>query len=552
MNRPYKKIERDRHLPLIGYTEIEAGKRELARALFVEGESETGRRLLEVLRTYKIVDEAEPRLVFRCEADDRQAMIVIRDGREEISTEIAQGELEDPYACPLAVAKLEAYCEEKAFRLRAKNAPEDIPISEIITRYLDLLDPDNLDKRARELRERQCKELNEASPWNYFRSSKNGGTQVIEYVKNMQLGKLNRNFGHNYRHWRQQRPKKLGGVDEAGNMIESVKDGTIRSHLSVVNRAFAWFLDEYTPPIRLQFDMPPIEDRPDQKICLTWDEVRRVILWCLGYVWIVGEGFATEWRMCGASWRLVPVRLPRKQTEYRLKLIRFILIYFLTGTRFKAILDLGWEPMNKRGWIALASCWIYRNGRKTPRNKTKPREAGPILPLTRRLFVAWHARDEALRRRDGWTRPARDPYFYVVHDGRGNPISRRVMEDLVKEAFAAVEIGTTAHKSKHGGVTTYHEAGFPLHQISFFFGTTEDVVDKSYRVLKRAEQLGFDPDPNAADGALRPELMRLPPPNPERLTFRGLVDPRGWLPKVRCIDPPPKPAPARRGGAKAA
>ncbi|UFW46280.1 MULTISPECIES: hypothetical protein [Bradyrhizobium] len=548
MNRPNRKIERDRHLPLIGYNEIEAGKRELARALFVEGENETSRRLLELLRTYKIVDEPLPYLAFRGDADDRQAMIVIRDGYE-ISTEIPKGDYEDPYACPQAVARLEAHCDEKAFRLQAKKAPEDIRISEVVTRYLALLDPDNLDKRARELRERQCKEQNEASPWNYFRSSKNGAIQVIEKEENTLLGEVNRNFGRSYRRWRQQRPKKLGGADHEGNMIATVKDRTVISHLSVINRAFAWFLDEYQPPIRLQFDMPPVEDEPGQKICLTWGEVQRVILWCLGYVWIVGEGFATEWRMCGTSWRLVPVRLPRKLTGYRLKLIRFILIYFLTGTRFRAILDLGWEPMDRRGWISLATCWIYRNGRNTPRNKTKPREAGPILPLARRLFASWHARDEGLRRRDGWTRPRRGGHFYVVHDGRGNPISRRVMEDLVKEAFAAVEIGTTAHKAKHGGVTTYHEAGFLLHQISFFFGTTEATVDKTYRVLRRAEQIGFDPDPEAANGALRPELLRLPPPNLERLTFRGLVNPRGWLPKIRRDA---SPAPARTPPRKAA
>ena len=56
-------------------------------------------------------------------------------------------------------------------------------------------------------------------------------------------------------------------------------------------------------------------------------------------------------------------------------------------------------------------------------------------------------------------------------------------------------------------MTTYHDAGFCLAQISFFFGTTERVLDKDYRKLKEAEANG----------------MRPPPPDPATITLSGVV-----------------------------
>ncbi|MBR0749977.1 hypothetical protein JQ582_39315 [Bradyrhizobium japonicum] len=540
----FQKKRGDRHLALIGHREIEETKRELARAILAEGENESAARILEVLKTYKLKPGPVPKLAIR-KGDKRDCrdMIVIRLGDEdEESTGIPAEGWSDPNDCPEAKAKLEAYEERERFRFRARTAGyEDIRCSEVLMRYLELIDPANLGKEALELREKISKEMNEASPWVYFRKCQDAADQLIEFLKSRPLGKVTRRLGKDYKAYKKKRPKRKGGKDESGKMIAALRDRSINAHLSVLVGAFGWFVDEFNPPRRIEIDMPPIEDEAGEPICLTWEEVQRVILWCLGFVWIKGEGFAREWRLVRGELKLAFRRLPYGDYKDRLCLIRFILIYFLTGTRFSAILALGWEPRNDRGWIEISSCWIFRNGRKSKRHKRKPREAGQMLPLARRMFACWHARDVARRASKSWTCADGGKLNYVVHDGAGNPIKLHVMKALVREAFDAVEIETSAHKSKHGGVSTFHEAGFALHAISFFFGTTEKTIDTSYRRLRRAENLGYYPGDAGERLPAPADRLRLPPPNPETLTFGKLVNPRGLNPPIRRTLQGPKP-----------
>ena len=534
-----RKHQKDAHLPLIGYHEIEAGKIELARAIFAVGESENvpALEVLEKLGTYKLAEEPLPYLAVRedrAEDGSLRRVIVVRQNlahaRVEKSTELDAGalgteDLKDPEKVPAAARKaLDDYAEDRRFRQQVMKAPQDIRVSTVILKYLALRDPDNMSPEAKALREYEARTAGESSPWDGFVKATNFATQLIEFLKDTTLGQINPNTGENYKKYKQERPRKRGGRDENGNLIAVPKDSTIDGHLSLLNLSLGWLVREYRPAVRIEFDKPAVE-RPD-RVCITWEELRRALLFCFGYIWD-GTGYATERVFRDGKWHVIFARRPLEEYEKYLPVARFLIVYFLTGTRFRAILGLGWIPLNFRGWIDLRRCWINRNGRKSKRHRRKPKESSQMLPAVRDLFANWYAHDERLRIANNWViRPPRrrkksapapatapEKAFYVVHDGSGNPVPYSRMQKLVAEVFAKVGIDTTGHKLKSGGVTTYHDAGFCLAQISFFFGTTERVLDKDYRKLKEAEANG----------------MRPPPPDPATITLSQLLDPNRAL-----------------------
>lgn len=534
MTRP-RAVPKDAHLPLVGHREIEVGKIELARAIFAVGE-EQGRAAIEVLerlRQVDLIDEPLPYLAVRedvLEGGSLRRVIVVRQNlaarRVEQSTELDAGDLttEDlakPEKCPAAAAKaLTRYAEDRHFRQQVLKAPGDIRLATILTMYVERLDPSNVSPDAKELREYQARLEGEKSPWANFSNANNSATHLIEWLENTTIGQMTKNIGQDYMDHMRSKAKKRGGKDAEGRTIAVYQDQTILGQLSVFNVALAWFVREYRPAVRIEYDRPVA--KAADKICLTWEEVRRAIMFCLGYVWS-GTEFVTERAFVDGEWRVMLARRPFEEYERYIPLIRFMILYFLTGTRFKQILKLGWVPLNFRGWIDLDHCWIYRNGRKSKRNARKPREASQLLPVVRDLFASWFKDDERLRLANNWTqRPPRrrkgkrnpedaeEAGFFVVHDGSGNPVPLGRVQDLISEVFAAVNIDATGHKLKHGGVTIYHEAGFALAQISFWFGTTERVLDEAYRNLKSAE----------STPGIRPA-----PPEPATITLPELLDP---------------------------
>ncbi|WP_296739062.1 hypothetical protein [Mesorhizobium sp.] len=538
MTRP-RAVPKDAHLPLVGHREIEAGKIELARAIFAVGEEE-GRAAIEVLEKLKqldLIDEPVPYLAVRediLEGGSLRRVIVVRQNlavrRVEQSTELDAGDLttedlEDREKCPPAAAKaLTKYAEERHFRQQVLKAPGDIRLSTILTMYVERLDPSNVSPEAKELREYEARLEGEKSPWASFANANNCATHLIEWLEDTTVGQMTKNIGQDYMDDMRLTAKKRGGKDAQGRTIALYQDLTILGHLSIFNVALAWFVREFRPAVRIEYDRPVAKTA--DKICLTWEEVRRAIMFCLGYIWD-GTQFVTERVFVDGEWREVLARRPFEEYERYIPLIRFLIVYFLTGTRFKQILKLGWAPLNFRGWISLDHGWIYRNGRKSKRHARKPREASQLLPVLRDLFASWFADDERMRVANNWTQ--RPPHrrrgkrnsedvdeagFFVVHDGSGNPVPLSRVQDLITEVFAAVGIEATGHKLKHGGVTIYHEAGFALAQISFFFGTTERVLDEAYRNLKNAE----------STFGIRPA-----PPDPATITLPQLLDPHSRL-----------------------
>ena len=538
MTRP-RSVPNDAHLPLIGYREIDAGKIELARALFAVGEADnrTAMEVLETMREVKPADEPLPYLAVREDpAQDGtvRRVIVVRQnlaqGRVEKSTEIDAGDLttedlKNPENHPPAAATaLDEYAADRLFRKQVADAPRDIRVSTVVLMYVKLRDPENMSPGAKALREYEARLEGETSPWTGFVNATNFAKQLIRYLKDMRVGEITANLGQNYKDDVQSKPRLRGGTDAEGQTVAVPSDWTVDHHLSLLSVALKWFAREYRPAVRLDFDKPKVK-RGD-RICLTWEEVRRAIMFCLGYVWD-GTGYVTESVFRDGKWCLVLVRRPLAEYEMYLPVVRFLLVYFLTGTRFKAILKLGWVPLNFRGWIDLDRGWIYRNGRKSKQHFAKPKEQSQLLPVVRKVFANWFADDERLGLANKWTiRPSRrrkgargvtgmeEKGHFVVHDGSGNPIPLKRMQNLITEVFAKVGIDATGHKLKGGGVTTYHDAGFSLAQISFWFGTTERVLDTSYRKLKAAE----------ATYGIRPA-----PPDPSTITLSQLLDPHGRL-----------------------
>lgn len=525
------------HLPLIGFREIEAGKIELARAILAVGEDEAlpALQVLTAMNRAKVIAEPLPYLAVREDPTEDGAIrrvIVIRHNlprRVEKSTELDAGKLttemlEDQENWPPAASKkIDEYAEDRRFRRQAATAPQDIRIATVLKMYVKLRDPKNISPEAQELREFEARLGGETSPWTGFVNATNFSAQLIEYFQDGTLGQINKNTGKNYKTHVQARPKKRGGVDDEGKTIAVPQDSSVDAHLSLFNVSLTWFIREYQPPIRIEFDKPVVE--VGDPICVSWEEIRRAIMFCLGYIWS-GTGYVTESIFRDGKWQEVLARRPLEEYAKYLPLIRFLIIYFLTGTRFKTILKLGFHPMNFRGWIDLDRGWINRNGRKSKRHRAKPREASQLIPLLLSIFRAWHTHDEQQRLDGKWkirprrrrknARPEEIPEdgFFVVHDGMGNPMPLKTVQTLVTEVFEKVGIETTGHKLKAGGVTAFHDAGFSLAQISFWFGTTERVLEKRYRKLKQAE----------ATFGIRP-----PPPEPATITLSQLLDPHNRL-----------------------
>ncbi|MCS3928987.1 integrase [Bradyrhizobium elkanii] len=530
----------DDHLPLIGYTEIEAGKRELARAILDEGVDHPAVGMLKLLSRAGIVDEPAPYLAIR---DDRKTIVVRHNlpKRVEIDTKVDPGTETDPYRFKKAVAALDEYAKERRFRHQMKKCPEDVLVSELLDRYLDVITPENLSEEAERERRLRARIDGASDPWKSLRRAQNAFRQIISEVGDMTLGQIGETFGEDYAKARQKSPKLGGKQDEDGNVIDAPKITTIISHLVEFNGAWKWARRKYRPPIRIEYTMPqaPKVDPAGP----TWQEILRALLYCLGFVWS-GTGFATEYVLRNGKWRLRFVRRPYEEVEQYFPVIRFLWLYLLTGTRAWVILQLGWVPLDDRGWISLEKGWIFRNGRLTPRNFVKPREQSEMLRPAQRMFAKWRREDDRLRVKDKWPLPNGEKDMYVIHDGEGRPLSYPQIYYLVTTVFKAVGVPFALHPNKSAGVTILHEAGFTLAQIAHVDGTTEKVLDERYRWLRAYEKAFPQATAEASTGAFPSDGTRIrpPAPDPRTLTLKRLLDPHNLRIAVPRNDPPAPPA----------
>ena len=139
----FQKRANDDYMKVVGYAEIEKGKRELARALLDEG-AKVPVVALKRLRQVRKISEPAPYLVI----DEATGKILIRqnrpDKRVEIVTDFDGTRFEDPNDHPEARKQLERFAEDRRFALQARHHPEDIRLSAVFRWDQRMIDTPNM------------------------------------------------------------------------------------------------------------------------------------------------------------------------------------------------------------------------------------------------------------------------------------------------------------------------------------------------------------------------------------------------------------------------
>lgn len=506
MSVRYSPNHRDDHLPPVGSDGGQAPSN-LVRRLLLSAEREDPYEVLWALYKKAKIGGPPPYLAVRkgVLSENRSPMVVIRYSRTEDEQETGI-RAASPDACEGAAAQaaLSVYCDEALFALHAKLDTGSIRFRTLFARYRARTDPDSETADKKELKRLDDRRRSHQDPTVVARENRLYEEDVLAFVGNWRLSRLNDDFAKDFHRFAKAR---LGLVAE----------GTITKRTTYVRKVFDWFRRKYRPPFRLEFEHVA-EQRPT-KTELVWEEVRRVILHCLGYVWDT-DGFATEWVRRQGEWVLRFQRRDEDHVRLFAPVIRYALVYFFTGTRATANAKLGWRPLNQRGWIDVARSWIHRNGRNSPNYLRKPQENGGVVPCVGELFGRMQAEDERAAKKDAWVLGLDSSY--VVHDGRGGHAGNVVK--LAKLAFEAVGLDARRHAMKGGGATAHWHAGFDLTQIAWYFGNTEASIDNAYRSRKNSHEANQRPRIDIATA-----------------TLKQIVDPRGNLPKVPRRDPPAPP-----------
>lgn len=503
--------KRDDHLPLIDLDDLGTERQNLIRDILMEEEGGNVFNVLTRLREEAKIGGTEPYLAVRPDEDDRSAVIVVRrfKPKDEVTTEItvtksAAGKYPDPNDCEAAVEKLHIYAKEVLFRIHMKLDTPTVLFSTLIANYLAAIEPGG--KRAdKEEQERMAEERrSKQDPVALHQRDIHSSEKILAFVQQRRLGFLDEDFGHDFKAFMK-------------NLYPDIADRTINRFLTFLRKALDWARRKYRPPFA--FDFEGIDIETTEGTAIVWEEVQRILLHCLGYVW-EAYGFATEWVQRDGEWVLQFRRHAQGHIDMLAPVIRYILIYWFTGTRAVANTKLGWRPLNRRGWIDVARQTISRNGRKSPNYFTKPQEKGGIVPCIAEMFGRWEAADAKAAEEHRWA--MRLESSYVIHNGWGHAAKK--VRGLAKAVFEAVGIDARRHDCKGGGATAMFEAGFTITNIAWFMGNQEKSIDEAYRDLK-----------NSQEANLRRRV------DPSTVTIKEIVDPLGRLPKVPRNDPPPPP-----------
>ncbi|MDA9405227.1 hypothetical protein XH79_41710 [Bradyrhizobium sp. CCBAU 45389] len=492
-----------------------------------------GEPALEVLRK---LDErfgiggALPYLTIRAADAKRGPMIVVcnSENGDERSTEISAAGLTMAQAQlhPTARVKLDRYAQEKLLRLQSQYVPTTVRYATILRWWLETVEPKRLAKEKEAARRRNNRERGIRDPLDRFDAHFPYVTKLMEFFRDRRLSTHTEEVGDDFNKWLRAELVTDGAPLEGDHPVGGA-DGTVAQYQYRLACALKELTRRFRPPIRLGFRRTYPRKNVEQRLAtgFTWPEVLRIIVYCLGYVWNE-DGFAWEWvdeEGGRRRWLFVPNR--KTHILYFFPVIRFVLIYFLTGTRFSRIGSLGYKKDDYRGWIDLARRMIIRNGRLSPDYPNKPRRPSRILPAALRIFRWWHAQDRRQQVREQWHDVDKGGY-YVVHDGRGGEVTN--IRYRAKKAFAAVGITHTNHDLKTACVGVFWEAGFDLRRIARLIGNDPDTVEEDYLFLV-AE----------SEGVLRPS------PDWSKLTFLNFVDPQRKcrrIPRASRPGPPPEPA----------
>jgi integrase len=386
-----------------------------------------------------------PRLIVRRQGK-RPRMVYIKHGSTRLTTHIEEQPGVNFRTHPGAVAQLADYVETVVRRILGHILTKDVTMSQV---YLQFLDAKKPGERADDLAKDYHKRLEYICE------------QLEEYNGNDSFDMLTIDSGIRYAKFRTAQQIKTQDKDTDPAEIRCVADVTARDHVRVLVSVAIWFCRLHGLP-QLVIDKPKVRRKGLRH--LTWDQLMRLLL-------------AARGRTYNKEGCCVGRHGDSKRYEC---VVRFIMIYFCTGTRHKNILELLWAAHDKLGHIDAALLMIIRQGPGAPVT-TKGRGTSDLAGPIRLMVPKWDKQDRRKRAASG----SKQLFINVIHDEEGNPVTEHQMLRLFGEVreLAGLPSSVQPHMLKHTGVTLYTMAGMGEEDISFTFSTTTETLDAVYTHL---------------------------------------------------------------------
>jgi integrase len=388
-------------------------------------------------------------------AKGRNAMLMIVDGNKRKGIGIPFIEGLAPIDHPHAKIELQIYKDEKRREAYGKVDWRLLPMEDMLQIFLDDYSKRN-PRRALEMSVHV--------------------DQLNDLLAGRLLGNFLIDFGEEYAVYRMAQQIKTQAKDVAEEDKILVSFGTACAHLQTLNQALIYYCRKERIA-RIEFDMP--KGYLEEVEYLNWDQWTRLLLAAKGLVWDPngdGEG-KPGWRKelrtdASGRTRLRFVLLPPEKRTRLKMMIRFLLIYFYTGTRYSQILKLRWNESTTEPYIDFVEKRIVRDSVQARVITNKRRETSALLTVILRQLQKWRAADAALGidkfviHKPGVARE------YVWVDG----MIKTIAQNAGLPHF-------TSHMSKHSGVTRLAAKGFTLSEIAALYSTTVEVLQCTYTHL---------------------------------------------------------------------
>ncbi len=382
---------------------------------------------------------------------DRKDKIVVKDGEKLISTGENASEGADEEHNPYALLDLAAYRRDFLEEKKAEYDPLGYDVNFVLREYVDSQKPGpKVPDRARKVR-----------TWG---GTKNHARHLMDSFEGWRLSDIDVDTGRWYYADRLKRAHYKGKRKEGARL----KDSPVSQELQLLNRAIAWFVRKRklnrTPSA---FEMPSFTKV--ERDFFVYSELVELLWACLGF------SAADGWKRTAD--------VPPATQEW---LVRFFLLYILTGTRFANNALLFWGFNDAVGCIDAANGVIWRYGREEIVSKTKPRRRSDLGELIHALVKKWEERDRKLAATKGI------PFGLVIHDENGEPPPN--FAKIVKAALDRSGLGKSSHLLKHAGVSLMAALGYTIREIAEYFGNHELTLRRSYlhidwdRIERRVEE----------------------------------------------------------------
>jgi hypothetical protein len=408
-----------------------------------------------------------PYLDVRKGHEGRAPKIVIMDGGVPTSTGVdAVPEDMKPETSALALVHYTAYQPAREYLENdgAQRDPLSFKVTYVLRRWLEAIKP------AKGVPDRKKK-------MKRWKALGNCVDHLCGIFEGDALRDIDIDTGRNYYGRRIVQELKKGKRDP-----ENIKDSSIGDELSCLEWAIDWFVAKKKLPVRpANFVWPDFIER--ETPFYTYDEMMALLWACLGFD-------ATK------GWKRVHV-----ERDVQRWLIRFFLLYFLTGTRYDANGKLAWGFNDHVGCIDHANGVIWRNGAQAIKSRQKPKRRSDLLAMMTEIARGWYEDDVRLGAKHGF-----QP-IWVIHE-KGVP--PRNFKNKVNDALARSGVKKSSHKCKHGGVTLLGYCGVTFEEVAKVFGNDEITIKDNYSHVDW-EKVAKMTDPIPKDEVRWRDLKRVSP-----------------------------------------